>query len=117
MEESRFYFKGSMEEQRSIKLTNSILKIILDTNCRVHGGSKKTNKEAWMVSWRMMGSSDEGGKCKDGEDTSRVPHGTQTKIQILKVDFQGSVRKDSPLQLCPPGLPIAAIFSSQMPSA
>lgn len=85
-----------MEEQKNIKLTNSILKIILDTNCRVHGGSKKTNKETWMVFWRMMVPSDEGGKCKDGEDTSKVPYGTQTKIQILKVDSQGPVRKDSP---------------------
>lgn len=49
-----------------------------------------------MVSWRMMVSSDEGGKCGDAEDTQKFPHGTQNKIQILKVDFQSPVRKDFP---------------------
>ena len=44
----------------------------------------------------MMVSSDKGGSCGDGEDTSNVPHGTQNKIQILKADFQDPARDGSP---------------------
>lgn len=44
----------------------------------------------------MMVSSDTGGNFGDREDTSKFPHGTWNKIQILKVDFQGPARQSPP---------------------